>query len=54
LVHTFEASSTYEAMQIYNKYLGRAPWTTEYPMQDMAEFSDEEAEAQRASLKKPS
>ncbi len=30
LVWQFEAGSIFEAMTIYNRYLGRGPYTTEY------------------------
>jgi hypothetical protein len=52
LVHTFEASSTYDAMQLYNRDCVEGEWTTDYPEVDMAEYSDERAAIQRASLKR--
>jgi hypothetical protein len=41
LVHTFEAGSHGEAMQVYNAYLGREPYATAFPDQDAQDYPDE-------------
>ena len=54
LVHTFEAGSHFEAMQLYNAYLGRGPYTTSYPEADNADYPVEWLEAQRSGSGRPS
>jgi hypothetical protein len=48
-VHTFEAGSHFEAMEIYNVYLGREPYSTLYPEQDAADYPVEWLQEQRSS-----
>jgi hypothetical protein len=45
-VRTFEAGSHFEAMTIYNRILGRAPYTTTFE-QDYAPYPDDWAVRQR-------
>jgi hypothetical protein len=40
LLSTFEAGSTFEAMNLYNQRLGRGPWTTGFA-QDHEPYPDE-------------
>lgn len=48
LVHTFEAGSYFEAMQLYNAFPGLEPYTTSYPELDKADYPVEWLEEQRS------
>jgi hypothetical protein len=52
LVHTFEAGSNFEAMQIYYAYLGRGRWESSFPEQDNAPYPEEWLAVQRSHLGK--
>jgi len=54
LVHTLEAGSYFEAMQIYNAFLGLEPYTTSYPELDKADYPAEWLEEQRSGSGRPS